>query len=435
MFTKSEGHNPNYLCKVVDIGKLEPHPDPETTRLKLATVDFQNVVVGAETKDSSINVYFPVESQLNAEFLSFTNSYRDKELNMDKTKSGFFEKNGRVRAVRLRGVASMGYLVPLDDVLEFVRSKGKKVGGVISDLDIYFDTIEDILLVQKYVIKKREGRPPKEGKNPRISRLVEGQVKLHVDTEQLRKNMFLIKPEDTISISEKTHGTSFWVSNVLVKRKLNKIEKLLKFFGIKIQDTENDYVYGSRKVVKNEYETQDKEHFYGYDLWEDIKNQFVGKIPAGYTIYGEALGYTKNGSLIQAGYDYGCLPGEMKLQIYRVTSTNNEGFTFDLSSNDIMEFCKRIGFDSVKYHFIGIAKELYIDISPTEHWHENFLKNLEKDYTEKDCMLCAEGTPNEGIVLRKESVFAFEAYKLKSFRFLEFETKMLDEGIEDIESQ
>ncbi len=48
--------------------------------------------------------------------------------------------------------------------------------------------------------------------------------------------------------------------------------------------------------------------------------------------------------------------------------------------------------------------------------------------------MCAAQVPEEGIVLRKETLFAFESYKLKSFRFLERETKLLDAGTEDLES-
>lgn len=425
--SKSDKHNPNYLAKIVVIEQLRKHENADS--LMIATVDFQDVIVSDKTQIGKPYIYFPIESAINKEFLSMTNSFRDTTLNRDPEAKGFFEKTGRVRAVKLRGLPSMGYLVPLSDMEAFVGA------SLYEHVGEEFDTIGDTLIVKKYVIRLREPKEPRQGQKPRISRLVEGQVKLHVDTEQLRKNMFLINPFDKISISDKTHGTSFWVSNVIVKKKLNFFYKLLKKLGVKVQDTENDYVYGSRKVVKNEYETADKAHFYDYDLWADIKDKFVGKLPAGFTVYGEALGYTKNGAMIQEGYDYGCVGDEMKIEVYRVTVTNNEGVTIDLSSEQIKGFCERIGFDTVTYHYIGEACELYPDTSPSEHWHENFLKKLELDYTEKDCHKCKNNVPAEGVVLRKESLFGFEAYKLKSFRFLEWETKMLDSGKSDLESE
>lgn len=38
-FIKSKNANINYLAKIIDIKTFTPHPDPETTKLKLAHVD------------------------------------------------------------------------------------------------------------------------------------------------------------------------------------------------------------------------------------------------------------------------------------------------------------------------------------------------------------------------------------------------------------
>ena len=92
------------------------------------------------------------------------------------------------------------------------------------------------------------------------------EVITHVDTENLRKNAANIKPEDYISVSYKVHGTSSIFSRVLVKRKLNLIEKIVKYFGVIVKETEYDLLYSSRKVVKNEFETKDKCGFYSYNF-------------------------------------------------------------------------------------------------------------------------------------------------------------------------
>lgn len=243
MISISEKANKNYLAKIIEIKSLHPHPNAD--RLQIAVVDFQNVITGLNTKVGDKYVYFPVESQINSEFLSATNSYREKELNKDKEVAGFFEKNGRVRAVKLRGENSMGYIVPLKQVEEFT---GKELSEFVGQ---EFDTIGETLLVQKYVVPVKTSGSSKQGKKPKISRLVDGQVHLHIDTENFRKNAYKVKPEDLISITYKVHGTSFWVGNVIVKRKLNIFEKFLKLLDVKIKDTEYDYVYGSRRVVKN----------------------------------------------------------------------------------------------------------------------------------------------------------------------------------------
>jgi len=38
-------------------------------------------------------------------------------------------------------------------------------------------------------------------------------------------------------------------------------------------------------------------------------------------------------------------------------------------------------------------------------------------------------------VIRKEGLFGYDAFKLKSFRFLEFESAELDKGQSDMESE
>lgn len=426
MISISENANKNYLAKIVQLKILHKHPNAD--RLQVAVIDFQNVITDLKAKESDLYVYFPVESQINYDFLSATNSFREKELNKDKEAQGFFEKRGRVKAVKLRGEKSMGYIVPLSQVEKFT---GKDLKDYIGQ---EFDTIGDIKMVKKYVIRtKNLNSQIKKGKKPRISRLVDGQIHLHIDTENFRKNAYRVKPEDIISITYKLHGTSFWVGNVIVKKKLNIFYKFLRLIGIKIQNTEYDYIYGSRRVVKNEYETKKKEDFYGYDLWGEIKEDLKEFIPKGYTVYGECVGYTKEGSWIQKDYDYACEVGERKFYIYRITFTNEDGIVNNLSTTEVKQFCEQFNLNYVPLLYYGKAKDLYPNILESEHWIENFVKALEENYNEKDCYICKSKVPEEGIVIRRENMFEFEAYKLKSFSFLERETKLLDKGEENIE--
>lgn len=435
MIKISTGANPNYLAKVVKLQNVQKHPNAD--KLQIVNIDFQTVITGLDAQDGMFYVYFPLESQLNVEFLSQTNSFRHKELNADQTQVGFFEDNARVRAVRLRGTPSQGYIVPIKIVEDFAN-----VSGLSSYVGQEFDTINDILLLKKYQVKeKTSGLSNKQGKKPKLSRLIEGQVHLHIDTENLRKNVYQINPDDEISITYKTHGTSWWVGNVIVKRTLNWKERLAKFFGVKVQETEYDHIYGSRRVVKNSdvADPKAKDHFYGYDVWEDIKNTVKDFIPKGYTLYGEAIGYDKNGGAIQKGYDYKCANGEMKLEVYRITHTTPDGLVTELNYSQIQEFCERSGLTASYKFYTGKAID-WLNLrflngrEELNDFHETFLRELEKEYNEKDCFMCSNSVPEEGIVLRKEKLFSCESFKLKSFRFLEWETKELDAGESDIES-
>ena len=432
MLSISNEANKNYLCRVVQLKGVKKHPNAD--KLKMVTIDFQNVIIGDDYEDGDICVYFPVESQINFEFLSHTNSFSDKTLNRDKEVPGYFGKQGRVRAVKLRGERSFGYVVRVSVLCDYFQYDYLPLFE--DSVGQEFDTIEETLMCKKYVVPVKQTNENRAGKKPRISRLVDGQVHLHVDTENFRKEAYKIDPEDYISVTYKTHGTSWWVSNVLVKRKLTIFDKLLKLLGVRDEDTEYDYIYGSRKVVKNLYleDPKAKDHFYEYDIWEEIKEELKEFIPKGYTLYGEALGYTKSGAYIQEGYDYGCEVGKKRIQIYRITFTNPDGFVINLTSQQTMWFCEQFGLEYVHHYYFGKAKDLFKEISTEQHWHEEFVKRLEQTYTEADCFMSKNKVPEEGIVIRKEKLTEFEAYKLKSFNFLERETAMLDKGEADLES-
>jgi hypothetical protein len=436
MLTKSKDHNPNYLAKVVALKGLKKHSNAD--RLQTVDIDFQTVITGMDAKEGDIYVYFPLESKINKDFLSSTNSFRDKELNGDKEKTGFFGDKGRVRAMKLRGEKSMGYVVP-----SFHVAAWSGVDILPQDVGTEFDTIGDKLILEKYQIKEKTTNS-KQGKKPKVSRLVDGQIHLHADTENLRRNAHKINPQDTISITYKTHGTSWWVSNVLVKRSLSFWEKLGQKLGINVQEFEYDLVYGSRRVVKNPSveDPKQKDHFFGYDLWEKIKDEVGDKIPKGFTLYGEMLGYDHNGKEIQGGYDYGCKKGEHKLEVYRITQTTPDGLVTELTYPEIEEFCTRAGLNAPHLYFYGEAvkwftEEALIKKLPTlesNMFDYKFVSLLEEKYNDKPCFMCNNKVPEEGIVVRKESLFSCESYKLKSFSFLEKESKELDKGVIDIES-
>ena len=116
---KSKKANPNYLAKIVELKDFHKHPDPEVSRLKCATVDGWNIIVGID-EQPGLFVYFPTSSQINEQFLSYANLYRHKEKNSDTEKTGMFEDNGRVKAIKLRGCVSEGFLIPLKLVLDWI---------------------------------------------------------------------------------------------------------------------------------------------------------------------------------------------------------------------------------------------------------------------------------------------------------------------------
>jgi len=408
--------NENYQCKVVKIKEYKKHPNAD--KLFIVTIDFNNVITGIEPTIGQLCVYFPVLSKINSEFLSSINGFSDNELNSDKDIKGFFTSKCRVKPIKLRGLPSEGYLHPLEDVNNFLGSNLKEGDE--------FNSYNNIIFCDKYVIKSKESKSFTKTKSPKISRLIDGQFIFHNDTSNLRKNIFNINPNDLIEISYKKHGTSLVVGNILTKRKLSFLERIGKKLGLSIKESEYAVIYSSRRVVKNEEETKNTQGYYNTDIWGLAKDTLKDKIPKGYTLYCEILGFLPDGGDIQKGYDYGCCIGSFKVYVYKITNTNQDGFIINLTPLQISQFCDKYNLnysDTLMYY--GYAKDLF-NIDTNLHWHENFLRKLEEAYTEKNCYMCTKKVPEEGIVLVKENLFNYEAYKLKSFKFLEYEEKELE---------
>ena len=159
------------------------------------------------------------------------------------------------------------------------------------------------------------------------------------------------------------------------------------------------------------------------------------------TFYYEIVGFLPNGGSIQKDYDYGCESGKHAVYIYRITSTNVDGKVIEFSAKQVQDFCKKNGLNAVPELYYGYAKDLNIftTISTSveafnPQWSEMFLDGIKSKYNEKDCYMCANRVPEEGCVVRIEGLDC-EAYKAKSNAFYERETKMLDKGEVDIESQ
>ena len=63
------------------------------------------------------------------------------------------------------------------------------------------------------------------------------------------------------------------------------------------------------------------------------------------------------------------------------------------------------------------AKSFNTEEERINDWREEFLQRIKSEYNEKNCYMCKNKVPEEGIVLTKEGEF-FEPYKLKSNNFL-----------------
>lgn len=450
---KSKNANVNYLAKVVHIENFKPHTDPEVTRLKCCVIDGFNIICGIDS-EPGLYIYFPTACCINPDFLRYANLYRHKELNNDPEQSGMFDDNGRVKAIRLRGELSEGFILPAIMLENYIVS----VTNVNYETEegIEFDSVEHegktFWINKKYIPKNTRtpgapGSGRSKGKQPKgLDKLIENQFRFHYDTTLIKKCPNVIKPNDLISITEKVHGTSTIHARVLCKRELNWKQKIAKWLtGCEFD--EYDYLYSSRSVIKNQYYNKNvTTGFYGVDVWAEADKIIKPFLQKGMTIYAEIVGFLPTGSYIQKGYDYGCtmpigdsykLGEHFKVLVYRITMTNVDGVVHEFSAREVQQYCKNIGLDCVTEYYYGFAKDLYPELDPSEHWSENFISKLANDkrfYMEMNSPTCISKVPHEGVVIKSENMRS-EAFKLKCFAFLDKEGKALDKGESNIEDE
>lgn len=452
---QSKNANVNYLAKIVKIDNFHKHSDPEVTKLKCCCIDGFNIITGIDS-EPGLYVYFPTACCINPKFLSYANLYRHGELNVDQTKTGMFEDNGRVKAIRLRGELSEGFIIPIVVLENWVMSTVNVELKVEEGTE--FDSIEHdgktFWVNKKYIPKntRTPGAPGSgnsgKGKQPKgLDKIIENQFRFHYDTVLIKKCPHVLHPNDLISITSKVHGTSGISAYVLCKQELNWKQKIARWLTGEEFD-KYDYLYSSRSVIKNQYYNRNVQSgFYGVDVWRYADDVVRPCLSKGMTAYYEIIGFLPNGGYIQKNYDYGYIPPvgdeaytygkHFGVQIYRVTITDVSGKVHEFSAREVQLWAQMVGLVPVEQYYYGYAKDLYPDLDPSEHWNENFLSKLANDknfYMECNSPTCDNKVPHEGIVIKIENMKS-EAFKLKCFKFLDGEGKALDKGEVDIESE
>ena len=383
----------NYCCTIVQIDNI--HDIPNADNIVRTVIYGNNVIISKDIKIGDKLIYFNSGTKLNPEFCKYNNLYSNTEYNADPTaKPGYLSyKQNRVKAIRLRSVISDGFLLPvnsLNNIKELFYNNFAKLN--VGDT---FTTINGVNICEKYIVEVRNSNPG--GKAPKaenkFNRLVNNQFYLHGDTENLRRNIHKLNPNDIIGIHYKKHGTSAVFANIPTKRPLKWYEKLLQKLGVKIDNIVYDVIYSSRNVIKNKYiNTETGSGFYGEDVWKLVADEIGDKIPKNYSIYGEIIGFLPSGASIQKGYDYGCDPGYFKFYVYKISVVNPDGKVIYLTDKQIEEYCEKIGLlykDTFIYY--GKAKDIFTleGLSSDEFsislWQNQFLNYLETTYNEKDC--------------------------------------------------
>ena len=423
----------NYYPTLLTLGAPEKHPMAD--RLQLFTIADTQVITDLSYREGDSCFFFPVECVIHPTILKHLNLYSDADLNAVKTKKGYIDKNGRVRATKLRGVFSGGLLLHLHSVQDALNTHEVPPFGEV-------EKFAGVELSTKYeppvYLPKQQRDTPKA--KPVENSIVPGYFSLQPDTPNVIKSPF-IKPGSTYIVTEKLHGSNAAIGCPIVRKKLKWYEKVLaflkigKFFGV--QEQERKIVHASRHIIKTFAKGAG---FYGQDIWAEALKYWIypgaeKTWPENLVLYGEIVGKTSSGRWIQKGYDYDALmdPGEtIKFIAFRGVYMA-PGKEVELSWEELVDVCTDLGIKVVPR--VGT---LYIDNGygltfKSDSGERGYYKNLAafKARLEGNCTYCRARVPREGVVLTLcgSATPGQKNTKLKTDGFLERETRNLDNGI------
>lgn len=250
IFEMSKDGKSEYCIDVIKVGTLTPIEGSDFLAQTFIG-DASIVVRKDQVKEGDLLFYASNECQLNEKFLSANNLFeigcyeknsnanevkelldaaekcevelsnccndeqtellrneRDAYRAKAKAKCGFFAHNGRVRMIRLKKTPSMGYLFSKDEMAKYCP-KVKDI-NMEDYLNVDFDTVDGELFVKAYVppIKEQGVRGSKQNKRDkkakRFDRIIDWSF--HYDTAILAKNIWKIRPNDVVTVTNKLHG-------------------------------------------------------------------------------------------------------------------------------------------------------------------------------------------------------------------------------------
>jgi len=378
-----------------------------------------SALVSKDHHIGEIGVLFVTETELSDDFCRANNLYRDAELNTDKEQSGYIENNRRVKSLKLRGNTSTALFMPLSCFAYLgANFEDFKEGDT-------FTHINGNEVCRKYVIKEiRQYSKGNKVSKKKFSRVESIHFIEHYDTENYWRNKHKIKDNDWIIVTAKLHGSSGRFGNTIVKRRLSIMDRVAKFLGVKVQETEFDTLAGSRRVIKDIKSNDNFDHYYDCDLWNQKLQEIKDIIPKNIQIFGELIGWSGK-KAIQPQYTYNVKPGNIDLYVYRIAMLNENGYYVDFSWDQVKEFCNKNGLLYVPEIWQGYHKDFDESIYMNRRFYDTGLKQ---------CIpLSNINTVDEGICIRVEGITP-SIYKAKSPEFFLFESKQLDHNIIDIES-
>ncbi len=393
--------------------------------IQLAFVLGTPVIVSKDKKVNDIGILFPSELALSPEFAAQNNLYRDSEFNKDKSKKGFFSNNLRVVTQKFLRTPSDGLFIDFDSV-EFTNYDigSFKIGDQFTELN-------GVQICEKYISQKTREHMARQKNNVKKVRCVSAPMFKELgDTNQLVHYIDTIPKGALITVEHKWHGTSGRVTYTKTLTKLPKWKQLVNKLLPVFSGEKWEYLSGSRRVVL--YPKDDERvGFHGPEQFRrDILESFKPYLEKGMTIFFEIVGFVNGGPIMpkhditklgkeyvkkygkEVTYKYGCLPDQYKVKVYKITLTNEDNFSLDFSSAQMIDWCELRGF---------VAARPVIDRFIYDGDGERLL-NVVKALADRDYILSEDYVDpshiNEGVVVRVDAGDLGARYlKYKGFSF------------------
>lgn len=411
-----------YCAYVTTIKDLRKHSNAD--RLQCATIFGNNVIVDLSYQERQRVIYFPVDGQLSEEFAKENNLVRVKD---DKGNNigGYLDPEKRnITALKLRGEQSDGLVLPVEVLSKYTDITKLKDGDQITALnghEICRKYIPRSNKQNKYgssIVSKTKNFHKDEKEKVQYPFFVQ-----HIDTAQLAYNQGAFKPGDTCYITLKMHGTSARTMNAveITTKRTNRLLK--KMFRLKDKTTRQyKTVSGTRRVTLRDYE---EGGWYGNNAFrEKYHNFFRDRLPKGVEIFYEIVGWVNDTTTImgrcsnklikdkefskqygsETVFSYGCEVGQNDCYVYRMTLTNEDGYSVELPFEQVQIECEKMGVKCVP---------LFEKFTYTT-W-EDLMSRVEKYYDGADPI--GGSHIREGVVVRIDNRPSFTAFKHKNFNF------------------
>lgn len=398
-----------YCAYIAKIKEIRKHSNAD--RLQCCEIFGNTVIVDLKYKAGDMVVFFPTDGQLSEEYAT------DNKLT--RSTGGYLDDNKRnITAIKLRGEKSEGLIMPVETLGKYTDISSLKAGDKISILNGHE-------ICKKYI--PRSNRRNANSVSNKDNRKPELKVKYpmffeHTDTQQLAYNESAFKAGDTCYITLKMHGTSGRTANTIQTTKKRRNPVLKKLFGLKDKvSKEYAIVSGTRRTILSNYNGG----FYGSNefrkKWNDF---FADKLPKGMEVYYEIVGYTHDSQTImgkcsnklvkdkdfsrmygdETVFSYGCDVGENDIYVYRMTMTNDDGYTVELPWEQVQIEAEKMDAKCVP----TFEKFIYTT------W-DDLMQRVEKYYDGAD--IIGKTHIREGVVVRIDNRNNFTAYKHKNFYF------------------